>query len=145
MRPISRELFRNPRDVSRAADADGIHVLAVTGANAEIDVVAHRVKALLRGGTEPADVVVAVRSLDAVADSWRSQFAAAGIPVWCSAGSPLLREPIVRSLLELLRLELEDWPFERLKAVLLSNYFRPAWRPARHLGPHRQHAEFPAK
>jgi ATP-dependent helicase/nuclease subunit B len=128
MRHISRELFRNPRDVSRSADAGGIRVLAVTGANAEVDVVAHRVKTLLLAGTEPADVVVAVRSMDAVADLWRSRFAAAGIPFWCSAGFPLLREPIVRSLLEVLRLELEDWPFERLKAVLLSNYFRPGWK-----------------
>ena len=128
MRHVGRELFRNPREVSRSADAGGIRVLAVTGANAEVDVVAHRVKELLLAGTEPGDVIVAVRSLDAAADLWRARCAAAGIPFWCSAGTPLLREPIVRSLLEVLRLELEDWPFERLKAVLLSNYFRPAWK-----------------
>jgi ATP-dependent helicase/DNAse subunit B len=128
MRHISRELFRNPRDVAQSAEAGEIRVLAVTGANAEVDVVAYRVKSLLRDGTEPADVIVAVRSLDDAADLWRARFTAAGIPFWCSAGAPLLREPIVRSLLEVLRLELEDWPFERLKAVLLSNYFRPRWK-----------------
>lgn len=126
---IAAHLFEVPGESPPSPHADGIEVLAVTGATSEIDAIAERVKSLLLGGVDPADVVVACRSLQDAAETLVRRLSAAGIPVWCEAGIALANAPAVRALLEVVRLQLEDWPFERLKAVLHSNYFRPDWFP----------------
>ena len=124
---IAAALFADSDETDPASDSTGITVLAANGATTEVDVVSQRVKSLLLDGVDPGGIVVAFRTLDGVADLVRSRFAAAGIPVWCEAGQPLLHSPMLRALFEVLRLELEDWPFERLKAVLHSSYFHPTW------------------
>lgn len=127
MRQFSEQLFANPRSIEPSNDAAGIEILAVTGTTNEAELIAARVKLLLQSGVDPRDVVVATRDLDESASLLLSRFRAAGIPVWCAASTPLITAPAVRALLEVLRLEAEGWPFERLRAVLRSNYFRPEW------------------
>jgi len=127
MAHIAAHLFDDPHSVPKRDDADGLELLAVTGTTSEAEGIAGGVKSLLLQGTEPEDIVLAVRSLDESAALLRECLEAAGIPVWCAAGQRLVESPLLRALLEVIRLELEDWPFERVKAVLRSNYFRPEW------------------
>ncbi len=54
-------------------------------------------------------------------------FGRLGIPVAFESGQTLDRSPALRALAALLQLDLDDWPFERLLAVLGSNYFQPDW------------------
>ncbi len=46
-------------------------------------------------------------------------------PFQCAAPEPLNQQPVIKTLLAVLQLELEDWPFDRLYAVLNSGWFRP--------------------
>jgi ATP-dependent helicase/DNAse subunit B len=124
---ISRNLFVNPREVSRSSDADGVEVVAVAGSIGEVRYLAARVKQLLLEGVAPDDIVVAVRDLDEYAVLIEEIFSAAGLPFACEAGLPGSRLAPVKALFNLLSLEAEDWPFARLMALLDSNYFQPDW------------------
>ncbi|GAB4151416.1 MAG: hypothetical protein Tsb009_26800 [Planctomycetaceae bacterium] len=128
IRQIAKCLFANPRHIQRANDATGICVLAVTGENREIEVLAERVKRLILSGVSPREIVIAFHQLnDNDIELVRERFSAAGIPIRCDKGRLLVREPQVRAFFDVMRLELEDWPFERLMSILRSNWFRPAW------------------
>ena len=54
-------------------------------------------------------------------------FGRLGIPVVFESGQALDRSPALRALAALVQLDLDDWPFGQLLAVLGSNYFQPAW------------------
>jgi hypothetical protein len=43
------------------------------------------------------------------------------------AGQTLDHSPALRALVGLLQLDLDDWPFGELLAVVQSNYFQPDW------------------
>jgi len=120
-------LFANPRETEPASSAEGIEVLAAIGQIGEVDALAERVKRLLLAGTPAEEIVVALRSLEDYTDLIDEKFTAAGIPFRNEAGRPLSREPVLKALFAVLRMELEDWPFDRLTAVLGSNFFRPDW------------------
>lgn len=123
---ISQNLFTNPRDVIPIDESNGLEILAVTGPIREVELLAKRVKQQLLDGTAAEEIAIAYRSLDEEsANLICEKFRAANIPFWCSAGKPLLREPLLRALFDLLHLELEDWPFERLMSMIRSNFFRP--------------------
>ncbi|MCH8830801.1 MAG: PD-(D/E)XK nuclease family protein, partial [Planctomycetes bacterium] len=124
---LSANLFDNPRHVERLPHADGIELLATAGPIREMEVIALRVKQLLLAGSVPAEIVVAFRSLEESAELLREIFTAAGIPFQCEAGFLLSRSRVLKALFDVVRLECEDWPFERLLAVLRSNFFRPDW------------------
>jgi len=125
---IAEWLFTNPRETPHSADAQGLEILAATGQTGEVRAVTERVKSLLLAGVAPDEIVVAVRSLDDYADQLIESFAAAGIPHWCRPPGDLSQAPALKLLLAVLRMELEGWPFERLKSVLLSRHFRPGAR-----------------
>lgn len=127
MAHISSKLFSNPRNLERAPLAPGLEVLAVTGMTGEVRAVAERVKALLVNGTPAVEIVVAFRPLHAYAPLVREVFLNAGIPVQCDSPEALHHQPVIKALLSVVQLELEDWPFDRLLAVLNSGWFRPAW------------------
>jgi ATP-dependent helicase/nuclease subunit B len=127
MAHISAKLFSNPRNLKRSATASGIEVLAVTGMTGEVRAVAERVKRLLVNGTPATEILVAFRPLSDYAPLVREIFQASGIPVQCDSPEVLHHQPVVKALLAVLQLELEDWPFERLLAVLNSGWFRPSW------------------
>ena len=52
-------------------------------------------------------------------------FGRLGIPVVFESGQALDRSPALRALAALVQLDLDDWPFDQLLAVLGSNYFQP--------------------
>ncbi len=137
---VAERLFANPRVVTPSSDADGLEIIEAIGPFAEWEAIARRIKSLLnRGGPhkshsatpitapQPQDIVIGLRSISDDGPRLSQYLAAAGLPVWCEAESPLTSSPIVRAVLSLLQLELEDWPFERLLAFLDSYFFQPGW------------------
>ncbi|MFN0053925.1 MAG: PD-(D/E)XK nuclease family protein [Planctomycetales bacterium] len=124
---VARWLFSNPRVVPRATAAEGLEIIAAAGEAGEVNLLAARVKELLRGGTLPDEIVIAVRDLADYYDLIVERFEGAGIPFACDYAPPLDRLPLCRALVQALQLELEDWPFDKLLAVLDSSYFRPKW------------------
>ncbi len=127
IRQVADQLFANPREIQPSNAADGLEILAVTGLQGEVRAIAERVKTLLVQGVAARDIVVAFRPLADYAPLVREIFSAAGIPFHCDAPEPLNQQPVIKALLSVLQLELEDWPFERLYALLNNGWFRPRW------------------
>ena len=136
MSVVADQLFSNPRFVQPSTNARGIEIIAATGALGEWESVARRIKAMLEvrdgetpavGSVRPQEIVIGLRVVSEDGPRLRNYLARAGLPVWCEAQVPFTSSAIVRAVLSLLQLELEDWPFERLLAVLDSNFFRPNW------------------
>jgi ATP-dependent helicase/nuclease subunit B len=124
---LARGLFSDPRRTVRTEQAQGIEIISAAGPGAEMTMVAARIKRLLLDGTSPEEIVVAVRDLDECRDLVEDIFGEAGIPIICDVGEPLASLPLARALVGVLRLELEDWSFRRLSALLASNFFHPEW------------------
>ena len=124
---IAKNLFRNTRGLARLETAAGIEILAAVGQVGEVQALAERVKGRLLYGVPANDIVVGFRSLNEYSDLVREIFAAAGIPFCCDFGIPLSRAGSLNAMVSVLNLELEDWSFGRLRALLDSNYFRPDW------------------
>ena len=143
VRVVADRLFSNPRFVQPSSEVDGLEIIAATGQLGEWEAVARRIKALLSNGTEreiarsehsstvkrarPQDIVLGLRAISDDGPRLRDFLESAGLPVWCEAELPFTSSSIVRAVSSLLQLELEDWPFERLLAVLDSNFFQPTW------------------
>ena len=106
----------------------GIEILAAARQIGEIEMIAARIKRLMIDErTPPGDIAVVFRSTQETAELVREVFERLGIPAAFESGEPLDRRPALRALANLLQLDLEDWPFDRLLGVLGSNYFQPAW------------------
>ncbi len=135
MAHLECQLFTNPRNLSRCKNAAGIEVVAAAGQRAEIEMVARRVKHLLVCGDNnrsdqpiPASqIAIAFRSLESIAPLVEEIFDSYGIPTAIDSSPPLSGSPVLRALVDLLRLQAADWPFRQLLAVLSSNFFRPDW------------------
>jgi ATP-dependent helicase/DNAse subunit B len=125
---LAHRLFANPREVKRASDAQGIEVVAVAGQVGEVKLLASRVKKLLLEAIAPGEIAIAIRDLDGYAPLIAEVFVAAGIPFACEAGLPLSRLAPFKALVNILSLELEDWPFRRLMGLFDSGLFQPAWK-----------------
>jgi ATP-dependent helicase/DNAse subunit B len=149
---LERELFKSPRHVQPAADARGVEILAAPRQYGEIELVGKRIKELLLDGpvdesvvgipasaglanrrpeggtpTRPEDIAVVFRSLIEVAPLVREVFTELGIPFALESGQPLNDSPALASLVGLLNLHRDDWPFRQVLAVLGNSYFQPAW------------------
>ena len=97
--------------------------------------IARRIKRLLVDGeARPGDIAVVFRSPQDSAELVDEVFGRLGIPFKQESGKTLDRSPALRTLVALLQLDLDDWPFDRLLAVLGSNYFQPAWPEWREAG-----------
>lgn len=123
MEHLRRNLFRSYRQLEPVSAAsreslDRIEIIAASSVRAEIEEIARRVKTLLLAGTAPTDVAVAFRSSFDVADRIRQTFEDFGIPFYLDASRRLNAAPLVRSLVNVLRLEVEDWPYRRLLHVV---------------------------
>ncbi len=138
MRHLEATLFVNPRDVPPdhcIPEPERMEILAASSQRGEIELVASRIKQLLIEGDDRADhrpvapgqVAVVFRSPEACDELLREVFSRTGIPFSIEVGRPLARSRVLRALVDLLRLHVEDWPFRRLLAVLGSNFFHPAW------------------
>ncbi|MCE5269297.1 MAG: exodeoxyribonuclease V subunit gamma [Planctomycetaceae bacterium] len=144
---LERRLFENPRKRRREEEKEGserkteatdeaplasqlprIEILAAAKQIGEIEMVARRIKRLLvEDHVRPGDIAVVFRSSQQVGELVQEVFGRLGIPATFESGRPLDRSPAVRALATLLQLDLDDWPFDRLLAVLGSNYFQPQW------------------
>ncbi len=141
MARLEPALFENPRGaISLAAKAAsprdtepplGIEILAAARQIGEIEMIAARIKRLLIDRrASPDEIAVVFRSPQETAELVREAFERLEIPAAFESGQALERRPALRALANLLQLDLEDWPFDRLLAVLGSNYFQPDWQAA---------------
>lgn len=120
---LRRNLFRSYRQLEPPSDnalatLNRFHIIAASSVRAEIEEIARRVKSLLVAGAAPSDVMVAFRSTYDVADRVRQTFDDFGIPYYLDASRKLNATPLVRSLLNVLRLVPEDWAYRRLLHVV---------------------------
>ena len=70
---------------------------------------------------------MAIRDIEGYADLIDEVFTAAGFPFACELGLVGSRLGPAKALVNLLTLELEDWPYARLMSLLDSNFFQPDW------------------
>jgi ATP-dependent helicase/DNAse subunit B len=135
MAHLEAHLFANPRQMRPASDTGGVEILAASRQLGEIELIGSRIKRMLTTGTaatggrpaRPGDVAVVFRSLDDVEGLVRETFGKLGIPFVLESGQPLDRSMALAALVGLVRLDVEDWPFRGLLAVLSNTYFRPTW------------------
>ena len=83
------------------------------------------------GRSRPGDLVVVFRNLREAAPRVRDVFREFGIPHAIEAGVPLAATGLVRTLLDLLRLDADDWPFRRVTSVVTNNLLSALDRRAR--------------
>lgn len=139
---IADSLFSNPRFCKPSKETDGLEIIEATGQSGEWEAVAFRIKQLLASGqangfgaataaqssfVRPQDIVIGLRSINEDGLRLRDYLKSAGLPAWCEATRPLTSSPIVKAVQLLLAVELEDWAFDRLLALLDSNFFQPGW------------------
>jgi ATP-dependent helicase/DNAse subunit B len=133
---LERNVFRHPRDVEPPDDAaiaslDRIEIVPAAGVQQEVVQLARIIKRRLADGARPDEIVVVFRRLREAAPRVREVFAEFGIPAALEAGVPLAATGLVRTLLALLRLDAENWPFRRVVAVATNNMLSAIDRPAR--------------
>jgi len=138
---LERELFRPLKQVVRSPDATGLQFLEAPGNVGEARLVARQIRLLLLQGVPADDILVTVRDVLPYADLLREVFGEYGIPLDVEGAEPLLRNPAVATLLRVLRLPDEDWPFAAVTALLRSGYFRPDWPAVRDCPAIAQHSE----
>ncbi len=135
MAHLEQQLFKNPREAQLAADTAGIEILAASQSLGEVELIARRIKRLLTCGdpsagarpVRPRQIVVVFRSLSETAPLVREVFQEYGIPAAIEGGQSLERCAALGSLLLLLRVEFDDWPFHVLLAALTNQLLRPDW------------------
>lgn len=133
MAHLEQHLLADPRDVPPAPEPRGVAILEAAGAVHEIEQIGRCIKLLLTEGDDgqavrPGQIAVVMRSLGESASLLREVFTRLAVPFTLEAGQPLAEVPLVRALVSLLQLKLDDWPHDRLLAVLGSNYFHPPWK-----------------
>jgi ATP-dependent helicase/DNAse subunit B len=74
-----------------------------------------------KGSARPGDILVVFRSLADAAPRVREVFQQFGIPHFVETGQPLSATPVFKTIVSLLRLQDEDWPFRRMVTVLTNN------------------------
>ena len=132
MARLEQTLFINPRFRDKSTDAvgevQGIEILAAARQEGEVRLIGAKIKRLLVDGVaKPSEIAVVVRSLPDAGALIGEVFGRMGIPVFLELGQTLDRSPALRALVRLVQLDLNDWPFDELLALVRSNYFRPDW------------------
>jgi ATP-dependent helicase/DNAse subunit B len=128
MRHLERHLFGNPRQSQEAATTEGIEILAAARPIGEMEMIGARIKRLIvEDGVTPSDIAVVFRTPQDDGSLAGDVFSRLGLPVAWEQGARLDRAPILRALAALLKLDLDDWPFDALLAATGSNYFQPFW------------------
>ena len=124
LRHLQHQLFREPKK-SRVegekgkAEIEGVEIMAASSELGEVEAIAERIKALLHSGrAKPQAIVVVPRGGESSAALIDAVFPDFGIPYASELHPRLESEPLVRSLLTLLSLHQEDWPFQTLLEVV---------------------------
>ena len=127
LRHAERFLFSNPREKNTPRDASSIEILPAASPLKEFELIGGRIKKLLLDGKAKAEeIAVVFRSAPDDDSPVMEIFRRQGIPVVTERGLRLERTPLLRFLASLLRLDLEDWPFNAVLQIVESTYFRPA-------------------
>jgi ATP-dependent helicase/DNAse subunit B len=98
--------------------SSSIAIVAANSAQGEIREIARRVKELLLSGVHPDEVAVIFPSAEELAPRINEVFADFGLPLALESRARLNTTPLVRAITTLLRLAVEDWPFELLLDVV---------------------------
>lgn len=146
---LGAHLFRNPRQVPKfiaphdnasarppgaSSNRQSLEIIAAASTHDEFRQVARRVKQRLLGGARPSEIVVAFRQLRDASHRVREVFTEFGIPFALESRARLIRATIIRSLIALLRLDDEDWPYRRIVATLTNNALHALDGPSRAAG-----------
>ncbi len=123
---VVRHVFRNPAQVpspspQAISSLNRLEIVAAASTHDEIVQVARRIKKRLIEGNSPSEIAVVFRSLTDVASRVREVFDQFGIPYFIESNLPIATAPIVKSLLSLLRLDDENWPFRQVVSVITNN------------------------
>lgn len=114
---VQRQLFADATPV--ADSATGLSIIAANGVQGEICEIARRIKRLLvTEEARPEDVAVVFPALEDVATRVEDIFDDYGLPLALDNRERLVATPLVRTLVKLLRLVVEDWPFDLILDVL---------------------------
>ncbi len=117
-----------PNPLSPLPSPLSIEILAAARQLGEIEWIAAQIKRLLIDQhVRPGEIAVVFRSIEPVGELLDEVFSRFGIPTAIESGETLDRCGTIRAMTTLLRLDLDDWPFDRLLAVLGSSYFQPEW------------------
>jgi ATP-dependent helicase/nuclease subunit B len=131
IRHAQRNVFAGSHKLSASSQGQGIEIIAAADARGEIETIARAIKRLLihgdGGAVRPGEIMVVFRTLNESADLVRQVFARFGIPTMVEARRSLASASVVGAIVAWLRLEVEDWPFRGLLAVLARSDFRPKW------------------
>jgi len=101
---------------------DRMELIEAASAHDEIVQIARRIKHKLAiERVSPDEIVVVFRSLSEAAPRIREVFDRFGIPYAIGSQPPLITAPVIKTLLALLRLDEENWPFRRVIAVVTNN------------------------
>jgi len=130
MAHMERELFKSPHDVQPLEQvAERIELVAASRQLGEIEWLARRVKErIVQDRVRPDQIVCVFRNVRDVAPLVEEVFGEAGIPIAIDARKSLAETSTVRAILLLLELQVDDWPFRKLLAVVTHSRLQAAWR-----------------
>ena len=111
----------------RCRDTDGVEIIEAVGSLGELEMVAGRVKRLIRQGTPPDEIALVFRALEPYAPLIDEVARRFGIPLERPRGQALDRQGLVSALMAALQLRLRDYEFPILVKVVRSQHFRPTW------------------
>jgi len=120
LRKFQQQLLRDqpPSETSDSCFQD-VEIVAGNSATGEIEVLAKRIKTLLHSQrAQPEEIVVVCHGGDSMAELITAIFPDYGIPLTSELRPRLESAPLPRILTALLRLHLDDWPFQTLLEVI---------------------------
>lgn len=125
LRQFQHQVFRELESAdAEAGQFEGVEIVAANSEMGEIESLAQAIKSLLVKQTaQPEDIVLVHRGGEEAAARIASVFSDFGIPLASELRTRLETEPLVRALHSLLRLKLEDWPFQTLHEVIGNRLF----------------------
>lgn len=120
LRQLQHEAFRESEPTDALARTfSGVEIVAAGSELGEIEAIATAIKSLLvEQRCQPSDIVVVHRGGDEAAQCIDAVFPDYGIPYFSDTRPRLEAEPLVRTLIALLELVREDWPFQTLLQVI---------------------------
>src|SRR5713226_1179923 len=102
-------------------------IVSAIGVEDEVAAAAKEILRLIEDGNcDPLEIGVVARTLDPYLPALRRVFDDNRIPFACPVGEPLIHEPLVKTIIRFLRLQVEAFPRASVIEVLTSPAFRVA-------------------
>ncbi|RME02219.1 MAG: hypothetical protein D6812_06625 [Deltaproteobacteria bacterium] len=99
-----------------------IRIIEASSRYREVQEIAKEIRRLLQAGVNPGEIGVLFRSLAPYTPIIEDLFAAYDIPLFFRRGAPLYRNPLIKTILTLLDIPLQNAPRERVLKLIESNY-----------------------